>query len=112
MFLYYIPFLLIIPGLSFLIFPPKKINYIYGYKTKRSMRNMETWKEAHLYSGKLLSVFGILFLILTYILPFMYSQNTTIMVTLLGFLFTMIITMVLTEIRLHKIIKKGNNEDT
>ena len=32
---------------------PKKINYVYGYRTKRSMRNEETWKFANQYLGKL-----------------------------------------------------------
>ena len=32
---------------------PKKINKFYGYRTKRSMKNMDTWKFAHEYCGKL-----------------------------------------------------------
>ena len=31
---------------------PKEINYVYGYRTKRSMRNEETWKFANQYFGK------------------------------------------------------------
>ena len=31
---------------------PKEINYVYGYRTKRSMRNGETWKFANEYIGK------------------------------------------------------------
>jgi len=32
---------------------PKKINGIVGYRTKMSMINMDTWKFAHDYAGKL-----------------------------------------------------------
>ena len=32
---------------------PKKINGIVGYRTKMSMKNMDTWKFAHDYAGKL-----------------------------------------------------------
>ncbi len=32
--------------------PPEKINMVYGYRTKMSMKNMQTWKTAHLYFGK------------------------------------------------------------
>ena len=31
---------------------PKEINYVYGYRTKRSMMNEETWKFANQYFGK------------------------------------------------------------
>lgn len=33
-------------------FPPKKINWYYGYRTDRSMKNEETWKIAQNYSSK------------------------------------------------------------
>ena len=31
---------------------PKEINYVYGYRTKRSMMNEETWRFANQYFGK------------------------------------------------------------
>lgn len=32
--------------------PPQKINYLYGYRTRRSMANQEVWDFANLQSGK------------------------------------------------------------
>ncbi len=32
---------------------PKNINWIYGYRTARSMKNMDTWTFAHEHCGKL-----------------------------------------------------------
>ena len=32
---------------------PKKINSLIGYRTSRSMKNMDTWHFAHHYCGKL-----------------------------------------------------------
>ena len=32
---------------------PKQINDAFGYRTTRSMKNQETWKFAHQYSGKI-----------------------------------------------------------
>lgn len=32
---------------------PKKINGVVGYRTRMSMINMDTWKFAHEYAGKL-----------------------------------------------------------
>ena len=41
--------------LLFVIFqkyPPKKINWYYGYRTSRSMKNEETWKAAQEFASK------------------------------------------------------------
>lgn len=32
-------------------FPPKKINHFYGYRTKTSMRNQQTWDFAQQFSA-------------------------------------------------------------
>lgn len=39
---------------------PKEINYVYGYRTKRSMMNEETWKFANQYFGKLWYLCGLI----------------------------------------------------
>ncbi len=50
-----IPFVLgivfLIIGIVFYFFPPKKINYIYGYRTSSSMENQEKWNFAQKYSA-------------------------------------------------------------
>lgn len=46
-------------GLVFLKDPPKSINAAYGYRTKRSIRNQDTWDFAHHYFGKLWLVCGL-----------------------------------------------------
>lgn len=48
-----IPIILIIVGRMMWKHCPKKINTVYGYRTKRSMKNMDTWRFAHNYCGKL-----------------------------------------------------------
>lgn len=48
-----IPILMIIGGRMMWKHPPKNINGFMGYRTTRSMKNMDTWKFAHEYSGKL-----------------------------------------------------------
>lgn len=47
------PILMIICGRMMWKHPPKNINGLLGYRTARSMKNMDTWKFAHDYSGKL-----------------------------------------------------------
>lgn len=39
-------------GLIHYKFPPKRINYFYGYRTKRSMRNLEVWNFSQSYAAK------------------------------------------------------------
>ena len=48
-----IPIILIIAGRMMWKHCPKKINVVYGYRTSRSMKNMDTWKFAHDYCGNL-----------------------------------------------------------
>lgn len=48
-----IPVLLIVAGYSMWKHCPGKINAVIGYRTRRSMKNMDTWKFAHEYCGRL-----------------------------------------------------------
>lgn len=47
-----IPLLVTGFGKRFQTKPPAQINAIYGYRTKMSMLNMDTWNYAHRYFGK------------------------------------------------------------
>ncbi len=59
---------------------PKDINYIFGYRTTRSMKNDDTWKFAHEYCGRLWYKIGLIMLIATVIvhIPFYNSSKDTI----------------------------------
>lgn len=46
-----IPILMIVCGRMMWKYPPKEINRGWGYRTKRSMKNIDTWKFAHDYCG-------------------------------------------------------------
>ena len=61
---YYISSLIFtVIGLVFWMYPPKKINEFYGYRTTRSRNNQEAWDFAQRYSAKLLTIFGLAALI-------------------------------------------------
>ena len=55
-----IPLTMLIFGRLLFRRTPKEINYVYGYRTKRSMRNEETWKFANQYFGKARYLCGLL----------------------------------------------------
>lgn len=48
-----IPVLMIVSGRMMWKHCPRKINGVLGYRTTRSMKNMDTWKFAHDYCGRL-----------------------------------------------------------
>ncbi|MBZ9686067.1 SdpI family protein [Clostridium estertheticum] len=66
--LYTIGGLFIICGLIFKIVPPKKINNMWGYRTKFSMINQDTWNEAHKYSANSFIIIGFSYIALGFIL--------------------------------------------
>ena len=47
-----VPAVLIGFGKYFMRHAPRNINPIFGYRTARSMQNMDTWNFAHHYCGK------------------------------------------------------------
>ncbi|MDE6520249.1 MAG: SdpI family protein [Ruminococcus sp.] len=59
---------------------PKDINGLIGYRTERSRKNMDTWKFAHEYCGKLWLKTGIIILIISALahIPFIHSSENTI----------------------------------
>lgn len=55
-------------------FPPKKINWYYGYRTQRSMKNQNTWDEAQEYSTKKAISLTLISFIFPVILYFVYPE--------------------------------------
>ncbi len=51
--------LMIIAGILIKQFPPKSINSVYGYRTRRSMSDQRLWNEANRYSASLMILSGL-----------------------------------------------------
>ena len=60
-----VPIAMLVFGLVFEKRPPKKINYVYGYRTTRSMKNQDTWQFAHRFCGRLWKRLGCIALLIT-----------------------------------------------
>ena len=54
-----VPLIMIAFGGVFARHAPKEINGLVGYRTPRSMRNQDTWRFAHRYSGRLMFRWGL-----------------------------------------------------
>ncbi len=52
------PVTLLLFGLYFRNKAPKNINIVFGYRTSRSMKNMDTWRFAHHFCGRIWIVGG------------------------------------------------------
>lgn len=48
-----VPLMMIGFGAVFKKCPPGEINQVFGYRTRRSMKNKETWEFAHAYFAKM-----------------------------------------------------------
>lgn len=75
-----VPIIMIVGGRIMWKHCPKHINGIYGYRTTRSMKNMDTWKFAHAYCGRLWWKLGVIMLIPSVLIhiPFYQSNEKTI----------------------------------
>jgi len=67
--------IIVIVAIIFMLFPPKKINSLYGYRTPHSMKNQQTWEEANKYSAKLLLLTGLISTLLGVIAYFFYKNS-------------------------------------
>ena len=90
-----IPLLMLVFGWVLLKKPPKQINGIYGYRTARSMKNMDTWNFAHAYCGKLWSKIGGLMFPISMILMLFLKDKDSDTIGLWGGILIAIQTLVL-----------------
>lgn len=61
----FVPLIMLIFGIVFLKKSPNKINPVYGYRSRRSMKSIEAWKFAHFLCAKIWLYAGIVMLLLT-----------------------------------------------
>lgn len=62
-----IPAIMLLFGIRFSKRAPKDINYIFGYRTSRSMKSKESWEFAHKYIGRIWFICGLVLLPLSVI---------------------------------------------
>jgi len=73
-----IPAVMIGCGIWFMKKPPSKINFLSGYRTRRSMMNRNTWDYAQRYCGRVWIVLGIIMIPVDIIAMFTVSGKTTL----------------------------------
>ena len=68
-----IPTIMIIFGLLWKNNPPRSINWVYGYRTPMSMKNLETWKFAHSHNAKIWRWSGLIWFVISAGLMIIFS---------------------------------------
>ena len=70
------------------LLPPKRINILYGYRTKRSMKSQVTWDESNRYAANamimLAAVGAALVLIFRYLVVFPFGQRYSGFLIIIG----------------------------
>jgi len=60
----YIGIIVITLGILFKLFPPRRIDILYGYRTKLAVKNQDTWDVAQKYAANSLIILGFVYVAL------------------------------------------------
>ena len=94
--------LLLVLALLFKIFPPKRINYLYGYRMPRAMVNLDTWDEANNYSAKWLVYLSVITICLQLISILLFSLVTSVIIGAILMCIAALAVMPITESHLSR----------
>ena len=102
-------------GLFFAVAGPKKINYIFGYRTPMSMKNIDTWKFGNAYAGRCMWCTGAVLLVgsLAALFAVMNSSETVIrtvgIIIIIAHAVMIFGSIISTEIALRKNFDRNGN---
>lgn len=99
---------IIILGYFYKLYPPKKINHFYGYRTSRSMKNQQVWDYANkisadaiIYVGVITTIFGLI--------PLFLDLQHAILIPAIVLVIGLLLSFIYCEKQLNKKFdKKGN----
>jgi len=108
--------ILLLAGLALYIFPPKKVNSIYGYRTPRTMKDQKNWDYGQKMSGKLMIISAFVYLALGYLLSllltyFQILPNQERSFKMLLIFILVIIILIVSELKMEQFEKKNSISD-
>ncbi len=108
-----IPLMMILFGRMMWKRCPSKINSWYGYRTVRSMKNMDTWKFAHEHFGKQWWKIGWMILLpsVLILLPVYKAAETTIAVSFLVVMMVQTVFLLYPIFKTERALKEKFNDD-
>ena len=90
-----------------MIFPPRKINGIYGYRTNRSMKNQTNWIAANKLASFIFVIGSGILVVqrMVFLVFFPHSLKLNALSFIATLLIVAILTIVITEKQLKKLLK-------
>lgn len=108
-----IPIIMLVAGRMMWKHCPKHINSMIGYRTVRSMKNMDTWKFAHEYCGQLWWRIGFIMIVPSVVIhiPLYHSDDNTIGIVALILEAIQVIVLIASIFPTEAALKKRFNDD-
>jgi len=91
---------------------PRKPNWIMGYRTKRALKNQDTWVFAHKHFGKQMIIFGLVYVALLITRFFLFDNDASTWiywVIVAAQVVSVLLALIPTEIALRKKFDKDGN---
>ena len=101
--------LMLLISYIFAKYPPKKMNDLYGYRTKRSMCNQDCWDFANRYSIRLIWKISLLTCVVQAIGVILLDEGVTLLTATIVLVTTLIYSVYLTEKELKNTFDKEVN---
>ncbi|PKA83056.1 SdpI/YhfL family protein [Ulvibacter sp. MAR_2010_11] len=100
--------LIFVMSVIFKKFPPKEINSLYGYRTRRSMSNKVIWKSANVYATLYMLHISLWSFVIPCLVYFIFPEQN-FMITVFGNTLLIFSVMWSTEKYLNKHFDKNGN---
>lgn len=100
--------LLFVVGTYWHYYPPKKINHLYGYRTRRSMANQTIWDYANKIGAKMLLFLGWFSFILT-LIAYFTIPGFSVIVNIFLILVGLVVGMYWCETQISKKFDRNGN---
>jgi uncharacterized membrane protein len=92
--------IILLAGLIWRRFPPRKINYLYGYRTQKSMKNQQTWDFANRIGAVMFIITGIILVLIGVLVYWLAEPATAILISAVSMVAGLIAGVVICERKL------------
>jgi uncharacterized membrane protein len=86
----------------FLLFPPRKINHLYGYRTFKSMKSQQAWDFANSFFARYLLVASLAVCVLQAVLLLVLPARQVLSVSTAGLVVALFAGLFITEYKLKR----------
>lgn len=100
--------LLLLIGFLYKRYPPKKINYLYGYRTRRSMANQKVWNYANGVGAQMLIRVGWFILVIGFVTLYFFPSHA-LLITTSALVISLLASIYLSEKELDRHFDKDGN---